>query len=146
MKQSWQQLVLETAAYHKAQQSKFGVGEKGRKNGWSLRDTAKILCKSLGWVSETLQLAEAIKKDPKVAHFVDRQNALNFIHPGKPYLANELPVTIYSDLYLIHGKIVGRGFVGSKEVYLIETESKLFSGGFSCKIIAVKPEFVKEKK
>ena len=144
MIKQWQTTVTEIKKYHDDKQMEFSSGTRAGKTGWSIRDTAKQLGKSIGWICESLQLANALINTPRIRKLADRQSAINFLHPDKPYLPNETCVTVYSGLGTICGKIVGRGSVGSKEVYLIETTTWLFASYFRSNIIAARSEQVKE--
>jgi hypothetical protein len=145
MSQPWQELVLQTEAYHKLQQEKFGSGISGTKAGWSIRDTAKQLGKSVGWVCETLQLAKELKTKPKLLSLEDRQSALNFLKPNKPFLPNETKVIVQVDSYIVLGRIVGRGYRNSKEIYIIDLEQAAYANNARFTSIVAYPDQVREK-
>jgi hypothetical protein len=145
MSQTWIALVTQTAVYHQQQQEKFSAGTVGTKTGWSLRDTAKHLNRSVGWVCEQLQLAEALARNPKLKTIPDRNSALNAIKPNRPSLPADTEVVITSESNITLGKIVGRGFRHSQEVYIVDLHGHAFLGDFRVRTIAVEPKNVREK-
>lgn len=72
---TWQERVLATEKYHK---------QKLRDNNkHTIRDTAKLLRRSFGSISEDLLLASWIKTHPKTAEFKTMIQALVYVREKK---------------------------------------------------------------
>lgn len=57
------------------QKERYGAKTSGRGTGWSARDTAKMIGKSVGQVSEDIKLAEAIEKMPELGKLENKAQA-----------------------------------------------------------------------
>lgn len=76
----WYEQVQMEKDLHDLRQRQYGKATVGRgKEGWSLRDTAKELDKALGHISQDLQLAEAIQRDPSLKNVQDKKTAMKLI-------------------------------------------------------------------
>ncbi|MBA3017886.1 MAG: hypothetical protein FP811_07035, partial [Desulfobacteraceae bacterium] len=60
---TWQEECLAISRLHKALQNQKGFTRIGARGGWKLSDTANLIGKAIGTVSEYLTLAEWIKSD-----------------------------------------------------------------------------------
>lgn len=79
---------------HELRQTEHGPSKGGRpkagqkKAGWSMRDTAAELDASLGSVSESIMLADAVRDDPQLRNIKDRRTALKLVRSkAKQYTA-----------------------------------------------------------
>lgn len=66
---------------HKQLQEKFGATHPlgGRKGGWRVLDTAQHLGISVGAISQDIQLADAIEKNPKLGKLKSKSAAVNML-------------------------------------------------------------------
>lgn len=75
---SWQQYCVDLELYHKGQVANTRVlviqGKLARE--WSIRDTARETCRSIGKVSEDLRLAEGMRIWPSIEKCQTRALAL----------------------------------------------------------------------
>lgn len=71
----WQERVRQVEMIHKNQ-----LADNPK---WGLRDTAAMLNRSLGKVSEDLMLAEWLKKDDRVSRIRVIQDALDYVRKKK---------------------------------------------------------------
>ena len=71
----WIDRVLQVEVIHKNQ---LADNDK-----WTLRDTARLLSRSLGKVSEDLMLAEWLKKDERLYRIRVIQDALDYVRMKK---------------------------------------------------------------
>lgn len=74
----WEQCQIELEL-HSLRQKQHGVGRRGVKEGWSLRDTAKEIGIGFGTLSEDLRLAEAVMSDPNLRKIEDKITAKKLI-------------------------------------------------------------------
>ena len=58
--------VLALSELHKLKQAKYGDTVQGKKGGWGLEDTADLVGKSKGLISQDLSLAEMISRFPSL--------------------------------------------------------------------------------
>jgi len=75
----WYEQVILEKRLHDLRQQEHGVGKRGKKVGWSLRDTAQELEISFGVLSEDIRLAEAILADPSLKKVGDKTTARRVI-------------------------------------------------------------------
>ena len=82
---SWDEEARLTEELHTRKQQKHGVPVKGKKNEkqWTVRDTARELGRSLGSVSENINLAKAVKRDPSLSKVKDRATAIKIVRLRK---------------------------------------------------------------
>jgi len=60
----WIEEVAAERRIHEIQQKLFGPGQPGTGEGWSIRDTARMLRQSVGKISQDIRLAEGVEKWP----------------------------------------------------------------------------------
>lgn len=65
--------VLAIAELHELKQKKYGETTQGREGGWTLTDTANLIGKTKGLVSQDLSLADMIKRFPSLAEAPTKQ-------------------------------------------------------------------------
>ena len=75
----WYDQVIKEKELHDLRQDQHGTGKRGKKVGWSLRETAKELNIALGTLSEDLRMAEAVLADPTLAKIQDKTTAKRVI-------------------------------------------------------------------
>jgi DNA modification methylase len=75
----WWAIVEMERELHELRQAQKGVGRQGRKQGWSLRDTAEELGMGFGNLSEDIKLAEACAADPNLRKIKDKVTAKRLI-------------------------------------------------------------------
>lgn len=75
----WYEQVVKEKELHDIRQKQFGVGQRGKKNGWSMRDTSEELGIALGVISEDIRLAEAVMNDPSLRRIQDKTTAKKVI-------------------------------------------------------------------
>jgi len=63
-------------AFHDANVKKVGLANRGKTGGWTIRDTAAALNRSIGSVSQALQLAVAIDEKPELGELETQTQAL----------------------------------------------------------------------
>lgn len=73
---TWQDRVIATRTFHKGKL----IEHKGN---WRIQDTAKELERSLGRISEDIQIANWMDKDPKVKTFKKFIDALDYVKKKK---------------------------------------------------------------
>lgn len=76
---SWDEQVIYERELHALRQQQHGVGQKGKKDGWSLRDTAEELHMSFGVLSEDIRMADAILANPSLRRIKDKSTARKVI-------------------------------------------------------------------
>lgn len=81
-KQTWQERCVEIHAFH--------VYNIKLLRGWSVRDTAKALNRSIGAISEDLQLAEFLRAHSEIANFRRQTDALEWMRKKKLELRERL--------------------------------------------------------
>lgn len=102
----WDQQVIQEKQLHDIRQAQHGTGTRGHKTGWSLRDTAAELNKSVGLLSEDIRLADAILADPSFARIGDKQTAKRVIFGKLKQLAQEQGISRPVDFQVnqcVHG-------------------------------------------
>jgi len=108
----WQDQVVMEKELHDLRQKEHGVGRRGKKVGWSLRDTAEELEISFGTLSEDIRLAEAVLADPTLRKVGDKATAKRVVFYALKRTQQEfsagLPVEFGTDV--VH--------LGSSEVVL----------------------------
>ena len=79
----WHESVQLVKQLHELRQQQHGASKDGNphgeKKGWSLRDTAEELGKSLGSTSQDLQLADFVKSNPSLSKVTDKSTAIKLI-------------------------------------------------------------------
>lgn len=94
---SWSDQVIMEKELHELRQEQHGEGKKGKKVGWSLRDTAEELNMSFGVLSEDIRMADALLRDPSLARIKDKSTAkkviLENIKRSNQELYAQCPVT-----------------------------------------------------
>lgn len=75
----WYEQVIKEKELHELRIAQHGEGKKGKKIGWSIRDTAKELEISFGGLSEDLKIAEAVLSDPGLRRIEDKTTAKRII-------------------------------------------------------------------
>lgn len=81
----WWEVVNLVSKWHQTRQGEKGIAEakKGKasreKPGWSMRDTAAELKISLGFVSESVMLDNAVQRDPSLRNIKDRDTAVRLV-------------------------------------------------------------------
>lgn len=75
----WSNQVICEKELHELRIAQNGQGKKGKKVGWSLRDTAAELQMAFGTLSEDIKLAEAVTADPQLARIKDKATARRVI-------------------------------------------------------------------
>jgi hypothetical protein len=78
----WYEQVAKEKELHELRQAAAGAGKKGKKVGWSLRDTAEELNMSFGVLSEDIRMADAIVSDPSLRRIQDKSTARRVILEG----------------------------------------------------------------
>lgn len=78
VKLSWQDRVKETEKFHKCH-----IRENSKH---TIEDTAKLLRRSIGSISQDLMLSSWFKSHPRIAEFVTMQEALSFVRHKKSEL------------------------------------------------------------
>ena len=88
---SWHDEAVLVEKLHTSRIKEHGPSKPGRskKSGWTLRDTAKELGRSLGIVSEAVSLVKAVEKDPSLKNIKDRQTALRLVKLRKQQTEQE---------------------------------------------------------
>ena len=92
----YEQVVLEKRK-HDLRQQQHGAGRRGKKTGWSLRDTAEELGVALGPLSEDIRLAEALLANPALAKVKDKQTAKRIIFTDTKRILQEFRSSTISD-------------------------------------------------
>jgi DNA modification methylase len=97
---------------HDLRQEEHGVGKRGKKVGWSLRDTAEELEMSFGVLSEDIRLAEAILADPNLKKVGDKTTARRVILRSLKRVEQEVSAgtTVNFECNVVH--------LGSSEIVL----------------------------
>lgn len=90
---SWAEQVLAEKELHDLRQSQHGIGRKGAKVGWSIRDTAAELNIAFGGLSEDIKMAEALLADPSLAKIQDKTTAKKVIFRNIKQVVQEMGVT-----------------------------------------------------
>jgi site-specific DNA-methyltransferase (adenine-specific) len=75
----WDEQIIQEKELHDIRQSQYGIGKRGKKVGWSLRDTAAELDIALGTLSEDLRMADVILMDPTLRRIGDKMTARRVI-------------------------------------------------------------------
>ena len=75
MYQSWQDRVKKTSNFHKSRL------RENRKH--TIRDTASLLDRSIGSITEDLLLASWLETNPKVEEFSTARDALSYVRSKK---------------------------------------------------------------
>ena len=77
---SWDEEATLVNELHKRKQKEHGIPNKGRqKTGWTVRNTAAELGRSLGSVSESINLAKAVERDPALKKVKDKATAIKLV-------------------------------------------------------------------
>lgn len=82
---AWHEINSLVSRWHAAKQEELGKSApiKGKANrekpGWSMRDTAAELGRSLGFISEAVLLDNAVKRNPSLRNIKDRDTALRLV-------------------------------------------------------------------
>ena len=104
---SWHDEAQLVDKLHTARTIEHGASKTGRskKSGWTQRDTAKELGRSLGAVSESISLVKAVERDPSLKNVKDRQTALRLVKLRKQQQEQEeesivTPKIDYNTIYL----------------------------------------------
>ena len=74
-KQTWQERCKELHEYH--------IGQVKKTRGWTIRNTAKEVGRSVGCVSEDLMLFEFLRAHPEIASLRRISDALDWIRDYK---------------------------------------------------------------
>lgn len=103
---SWDEQIIFEKQLHELRQLQHGPGQKGKKDGWSLRDTAAELNMSFGILSEDIRMADAIIADPTLKRIKDKTTArrviLDTIKRQNQEIQSSVPVAIEYNC-CIHG-------------------------------------------
>jgi 16S rRNA G966 N2-methylase RsmD len=116
----WYDQVVMQKELHELRQAEYGAGAKGKKTGWSLRDTAAELDLALGSLSENIRLADAVLANPSLKKIEDRQTAKRIILTEQRRITAELGTAMPSDV------ITNHVFHGSAEQILPVFPDKTF--------------------
>lgn len=111
----WYENVAEISAIH---------NRKSLENpGWTMNDTRILTGYSIGYVSESLKLARAIKDNPRLTDCADRETALSKLRPKLDHFPNNTKVLVkFGNLYE-SGVVVGRGTINLKEtVWIVQLD------------------------
>lgn len=84
----------EIRRYHRCAIKKAGQAIKGKGAGWGVRDTAVALGKSVGFVSQALQLADAIDRNPGLATAENKVSAFKQMKRDEERAANLAAVEV----------------------------------------------------
>lgn len=84
----------EIRRFHNCAVKKTGAAVKGKGAGWGFRDTAAALGFSLGFVSEAIQLANAIDKNPELAKAENKDSAFKQMKRDEERAANLVAVEV----------------------------------------------------
>lgn len=100
----WYEEVELKKQLHERRQHEKGVGKRGKKVGWSLRDTAEELGISFGNLSEDLRLAEAVLLDPSLKLVKDKQTAKKLLFTSLKRTRQEFEAgtTVGIDYNVVH--------------------------------------------
>ncbi len=91
----WEQAKL-VKEWHELKQTILGKSASHRpdknkgKEGWSMRDTANELSISLGLVSESVLLANAVERDPSLRGIKDRATAVRLVRSASKRIESEV--------------------------------------------------------
>lgn len=115
----WSEIVTNIAEIHT---------RKSMENpGWTLDDTRRISGYSLGYVSESLKLARALKDNPKLLECPDRETALSRLRPKQEIFPNNTKVVVKVGNTFEPGVIIGRGTVLPRDiVWIIKLDHPFF--------------------
>lgn len=92
----WYEIAVLVADWHTTRQSQHGISPstRGKANrerpGWSMRDTAEELKMSLGFISEAVMVANAVKRDPTLRNISDRDTAVRLVRSASKRIVAEL--------------------------------------------------------
>jgi len=96
----WWEIAFLVADWHETRQTQLGIslGIKGKakreRPGWSMRDTAEELKMSLGFISEAVMVANAVKKDPTLRNISDRDTAVRLVRSAAKRIEAETYATM----------------------------------------------------
>jgi len=126
---SWYEEAELVAKLHEMRQTEHG-GKEGRgrpKAGekvWGVRDTADELGKALGEVSEDINLAKAVRRDPSLRNIKDKQTAVKLVRQSARRIKDEEEQTITSSLLDIDPNQL---FLGSSHEILRKLPANIFN-------------------
>ena len=88
---------------------------RGKKGGWSLKDTAKELGRAVGAISESINLAKAVKDDPSLRNIKDKTTAIRMVRHRAAQIEQEEDSIIHgtdikNEIYLGDSSAVLRQF------------------------------------
>jgi site-specific DNA-methyltransferase (adenine-specific) len=90
----WYEISELVSEWHRTRQEQHGVAEakkgKAQRGGWSMRDTAEELKMSLGFISEAVMVADAVKRDPALKNISDRDTAVRLVRSAAKRINAEL--------------------------------------------------------
>jgi adenine-specific DNA-methyltransferase len=95
--QWYDQCILEKEL-HDLRQDEHGIGKQGKKEGWSLRDTANELEMSFGTLSEDIRLAEAVMADPTLKNIQDKRTAKKLVFSALKRTQQEFDAALPTDI------------------------------------------------
>ncbi len=84
----WQDEIQAEKAIHKLYQSAEGTAIKGHGGGWGLKQTARLIGKSVGTVSQDIRLAEVIELKPELAEERHKTHAFEKARPLFPQVCS----------------------------------------------------------
>jgi ParB/RepB/Spo0J family partition protein len=138
---TWQEMDLLTAEVHELYIKEYGEATQGKKGGWGIEDTAKMLSRSTGSVHKSLKMAETIKHVPALKEYDRRDHAEKIVEKTTRLIkAQEIQKEIESERAETTVPMAKRKLINSYIVGDFLTDSRNMPDGL-CQIAEVDPPY-----